>query len=230
MGSQIIVIRKLYEYSIIFLVIQLGISIISPFTNSIINTFQGFPITTTYLDIFFIISLILMENNIFDFYEHIILRITERKRDSTFSLFSMSYMLLMNILLFFKQAYPFRLLLIFPLFILIAIKNHTYSLITRDISPQLSHYFFLWKKETLRHIYMLLESGIFFVILFHPFINRLLIEYFIVNKDAQFTILFYSFVPQIFYVAFFIYGCFIYRKNNIFFESKELSSLLSVFK
>src|ERR1044072_4043016 len=117
-------------------------------------------LTTRPGDIPFILALLLLTKNLYDFYTHLVCKLKESTLGDYYSMAIMIVMLLVSILAFVDSLFPWRLLLLTPLLMLTTWKNRACERVAK--SAALKSKFRFWFRASLRHSTALTVAGALF--------------------------------------------------------------------
>lgn len=173
-------------------------------------------LATRPIDIPFILALLLLTKNLYDFYTHIVCKLKESTVGEYYSMGIMIVMLLASILAFVDKLFPWRLLLLMPLLALTTWKNYTCAGVSR--SPALKAKFLFWFRASLTHSTLLAVGGMLFL-------------WWTVGHQDKCNTVFTGRWPFIadrlcpvillFYVTFLVVGVRLFLKNGEYFKSEE---------
>ncbi|HEY6137798.1 MAG TPA: hypothetical protein VI670_08550 [Thermoanaerobaculia bacterium] len=177
---------------------------------------QNIELATRPIDIPFILALLLLTKNLYDFYTHIVCKLKESTLGEYYSMGIMIVMLLVSILAFVDKLFPWRLLLLTPLLALTTWKNYTCARAAR--SAALKAKFLFWFRASLRHSTLLAAGGALFLWLslrHHEKCDTVFMARwpFIVGLPCAVTLLFY--------LSFLAVGVRLFLKNGEYFKSEE---------
>lgn len=174
------------------------------------------------IDIPFILALLLLTKNLYDFYTHIVCKLKESTLGEYYSMGIMIVMLLVSILTFVDKLFPWRFLLLTPLLALTTWKNYTCAAVAR--STALRTKFLFWFRASLRHSALLAGGGALFAWL--SFDHRGKCD--AVFKASWFFIAdWFCAATLLFYVTFLVVGLTLFLKNGEYFKSQEYQGHMS---
>jgi hypothetical protein len=176
-------------------------------------------LATRPIDIPFILALLLLTKNLYDFYTHIVCKLKESTVGEYYSMGIMIVMLLVSILAFVAKLFPWRLLLLTPLLALTTWKNYTCASVAK--SAALKAKFLFWFRASLRHSTLLTLGGALFLWLsfgHHDTCDMVFTPRwpFIADPFCATTLLFY--------VVFLVVGVKLFLKNGEYFKSGEYAT------
>jgi hypothetical protein len=176
-------------------------------------------LATRPVEIPFILALLLLTKNLYDFYTQIVCKLKESTIGEYYSMGIMIVMLLVSVLAFVDKLFPWRLLLLTPLLALTTWKNYTCARVSK--SAALKAKFLFWFRASLRHSALLAAGGALFAWLARGHRD---------NCDTVFTARWpfiadrFCAVTLLFYVAFLVIGVKLFLKNGEYFKSAEYQS------
>ncbi len=213
---------KLMASEIAIFMILTGVTIFEGRT-SINLTINSLTLTLHAVDILFLLSLLIVGVNIFNFYKKIICLIGEGVVDALISLFGMLFMFAVSLVTFIDELLPYRFTFILALSLAVLWKN---QVLRKDFGNNKIGLRFekIWCRQASLSSWLALVGALSFIVLFDKRVNRWWLSLIVSGKDVEFSPHYYEFIPGIFYLAFLLYSIRLFIKDGSYFASEEFKA------
>lgn len=216
------------EHLLKVIVIELSIFIIASLLclfsgrSTLQMSLNAFQITLHSIDFLFILALLIINLNLYNFYKKIICVIGESVIDSLISLLGMLYMFAMSLVVFFDGMFQYRFFIILGLSIAVLWKNHV---LRRQLSGySLGGRFKLWTKKAACACCLAFISAFMFLLMFDRQLNQWWFRLIVEGNEANLSSYYYEVIPILFYIAFLSYALKIFIADANYFASSHFQN------
>jgi len=187
--------------------------------SSLQLSLNAFKITLHASDCIFVLALLIITVNLYNFYKKIICVIGESVIDSLISLLSMLFMFALSLVIFFEEMFQYRFFVIFGLSMAVLWKN---IVLRRQLrGHKLGMRFNRWAKQAAWSCCLSIIGALVFFVMFDRGINPIWFRFLVEGNGSTLSSHYYEVIPALFYLTFLLYALRLFITDSNYFASDD---------